>query len=133
MKGSRLRSRLPVVLKHYKLRYKMDLTLKNPPVFQEINGHVADFIDFTMQNQLFPLKSRPAYTRILRDTPKKVFGHNLCYMAPFDFSRAGFCMVFRHASYVFSCLRADLGGRGRILEPRGRHFGLGTFLGSRKR
>ena len=29
-----------------------------------------------------------------------VFGHNLRHMAPFDFSRAGFCMVFRHASFV---------------------------------
>ena len=57
-----------------------------------------------------------------------VFGHNLRYMAPFDFSRAGFCMVFRRASFVFSCPGADFGGRGRILEPRGRHFGLGTFF-----
>ena len=57
-----------------------------------------------------------------------VFGHNLRYMAPFDFSRAGFCMVFRRASFVFSCPGMDLGGRGRILKPRGRHFGPGTFL-----
>ena len=45
-----------------------------------------------------------------------VFGHNLRYMAPFDFSRAGFCMIFRCASFVFSCPGADLGGRGRILD-----------------
>ena len=57
-----------------------------------------------------------------------VFGHNLRYMAPFDFSRAGFCMVFRRASFVFSCPGSDFGGQGRILEPRGRLFGLGTFL-----
>ena len=57
-----------------------------------------------------------------------VFGHNLRYMAPFDFSRAGFCMVFRRASFVFSCPGTDFGGRGRILEPRGRHFGPGTFF-----
>ena len=58
-----------------------------------------------------------------------VFGHNLRYMAPFGFSRAGFCMVFRRASFVFSGLGTDFGGRGRILEPRGRHFGPETFLG----
>ena len=65
-----------------------------------------------------------------------VFGHNLRYMALFDFSRAGFCMFFRRASFVFSC-------PGRILEAgvgfwkpevdilaRGRFFG---DLGSRKR
>ena len=40
-----------------------------------------------------------------------VFGHNLRYMAPFDFSRAWFCMVFRRASFVFHA-------RGRILEAR---------------
>ena len=57
-----------------------------------------------------------------------VFGHNLCYMAPFDFSRAGFCMVFRRTFFVLSCPGADFGGRGRILEPRGQHFGTGTFL-----
>ena len=38
-------------------------------------------------------------------------------------------MVFRRASFVFSCPGADFGGRGRILEPRGRHFGPGTFFG----
>ena len=38
-----------------------------------------------------------------------VFGHNLRYMAPLDFSRAGFCMVFRRASFVFHA-------RGRIWE-----------------
>ena len=58
-----------------------------------------------------------------------VFGHNLRYMAPFDFSRPGFCMVFQRAYFVFSCPGTDLGGRGRILEPRGRHFGPGMFLG----
>ena len=45
-----------------------------------------------------------------------VFGHNLRYMAPFDFSRAGFCMVFRRASFVFSCRRTDFGGWDRILD-----------------
>ena len=47
-----------------------------------------------------------------------VCGHNLRYMAPFDFSRAGFCMVFRRASFVFSCPGTDFGGRGRILHPQ---------------
>ena len=57
-----------------------------------------------------------------------VFSHNLRYMAPFDFSRAGFCMVFRRASFDFSCLGTELGGRGQISEPRGRYFGPGTFF-----
>ena len=47
-----------------------------------------------------------------------VFGHNLRYMAPFDFSRAGFCMVFRRASFVFSCPGVDFEGQGRILDPQ---------------
>mgnify|MGYP004200184007 CR=1 FL=1 len=47
-----------------------------------------------------------------------VFGHNLRYMAPFDFSRAGFCMVFRRASFVFSCPGMDFGGPDRILDPQ---------------
>ena len=58
-----------------------------------------------------------------------VFGHNLRYMAPFDFSRAGFCMEFRRASFVFSCPGMDLGGPDRILGPPGQHFGLGTLWG----
>ena len=49
-----------------------------------------------------------------------VFGHNLRYMAPFDFSRAGFCMVFRRASFVFSCPGTDLGAQDRILDPQDR-------------
>ena len=65
------------------------------------------------------------------------FAHKLRYMAPFDFLRAALCMVFRCASFVFSCPGTDLGGQGRIFEPRGRHFGPGMFLfailGSQKR
>ena len=38
-------------------------------------------------------------------------------------------MVFRRASFAFSCPGMDFGGRGRILEPRGRHVGPGTFFG----
>ena len=57
-----------------------------------------------------------------------VFGHTLRYMAPFDFSRAGFCMVFRRASFVFSCPGADFGGRGRILDLQVNIFARGTFL-----
>ena len=56
-----------------------------------------------------------------------VFGHNLRYMAPFDFSRAGFCMVFRHASFVFSCPGTDLGGRGRILDLQVNILARGPF------
>ena len=58
-----------------------------------------------------------------------VFGHNLRYMAPFDFSRAGFCMEFRRASFVLSCPGMDLGGPDRICGPPGRHFGLGALWG----
>ena len=57
-----------------------------------------------------------------------VFSHNLRYMAPFDFSRAGFCMVFQRASFVFSCPGTDFGGWGRILDPQGQNFGPGPFL-----
>ena len=56
-----------------------------------------------------------------------VFGHNLRYMAPFDFSRAGFCMVFRRASFVFSCLGTDFGGPGRILDPQVDILARGPF------
>ena len=56
-----------------------------------------------------------------------VFGHNLRYMAPFDFSRAGFCMVFRRASFVFSCLGTDFGGRGQILDPQADILARGPF------
>ena len=61
-----------------------------------------------------------------------VFGHNLRYMAPFDVSRAGFCMVFRRASFVFHAwgwiLEAGVGfwnpevdilARGRFLSDFG--------------
>ena len=41
----------------------------------------------------------------------KVVCHNLHNMAPFYFSRAGFCMVFRRASFVFHA-------QGQIFEPR---------------
>ena len=43
-------------------------------------------------------------------------------------------MVFRRASFVFSCPRLDFGAPGLILDPRirpGQHFGLGTFLGQK--
>ena len=57
-----------------------------------------------------------------------VFGHNLRYMAPFDFSRAGFCMVFRRASFVFSCPGADFGARGQIWDPQVDILAWGAFL-----
>ena len=57
-----------------------------------------------------------------------VFGHNLRYVAPFDFSRAGFCMVFRRASFVFSWPGVDFGGRGRILDPEVDILAWGRFL-----
>ena len=56
-----------------------------------------------------------------------VFGHILRYMAPFDFSRAGFCMVFRRASFVFSCPGMDFGGQGRILVLQAEILARGLF------
>ena len=56
-----------------------------------------------------------------------VFGHNLRYMAPFDFSRAGFCMVFRRASFVFSCPGADFGAQDQILDLQGNILARGPF------
>ena len=38
-------------------------------------------------------------------------------------------MKFQRASFVFPCPGSDFGGQGRISEPRGRHFGPGTFWG----
>ena len=46
-----------------------------------------------------------------------VFGHNLHLMAPFEFLAAGFCMVFRRASFLFLGPGADVGVPGRILGP----------------
>ena len=54
-----LRSRPPPLLKPCNLQYKMDLTLKNPSVSQEINGNVAVFIIFSIQNQLFSSQMSP--------------------------------------------------------------------------
>ena len=56
-----------------------------------------------------------------------VFGHNLRYMAPFDFSRAGFCMVFRRASFVFSCPGTDFGGWDWILDLQVNILAWGPF------
>ena len=44
-----------------------------------------------------------------------VFGHNLHHVAPFEIPRAGFCMVFQRASFVFSCPGADFGSQVNIL------------------
>ena len=64
----------------------------------------------------------------MRGAPSKmVFGHILHYMAPFDFLRAGFCMFFRRASFVFPCLGMDFGGRGRILDPQVDTLAWGPF------
>ena len=42
---------------HWFLQYKMNLTFKNPSVFfQEINGTFADFLDFSILFQHFPLR-----------------------------------------------------------------------------
>ena len=47
-----------------------------------------------------------------------VLGHNLHHMAPFGIPRAAFCMVFRRASFVFSCPGVDFGAQDRILDPQ---------------
>ena len=62
-----------------------------------------------------------------------VFGHNLHHMAPFDFSRAGFCMEFRRASFVFSCPGVDLGARIGFWDPQVNilawgHFGVNLWV-----
>ena len=64
-----------------------------------------------------------------------VLGHNLHYMAPFEIPRAAFCMVFRRASFVFSCQGtdfgaqdADFGSPGSDFGSPGQHFGPGTIL-----
>ena len=58
---------------------------------------------------------------------KIVFGHNLHHMAPFAIPRAGFCMVFQRASFVFSCPGPDLGAQDRILEPQVDILAWGPF------
>ena len=45
--------------------------------------------------------------------PKMVFGHNLHRMAPFGILEAGFCMVFRPASFWFWVPRTNIGARGQ--------------------
>ena len=44
---------------------------------------------------------------------KMVFGHNLHHMAPFGILEAGFCMVFRPASFWFWVPRTNIGARGQ--------------------
>ena len=58
---------------------------------------------------------------------KMVLGHNLHHMAPFEIPRAGFCMVFHRASFVFSCPGAGLGAQDRILDPQVNILGWGPF------
>ena len=56
-----------------------------------------------------------------RGPAQMCFGCNLHHiMAPFDFLRAGFCMEFRRASFVFSCPGTDFGAQDRILDPQDR-------------
>ena len=44
---------------------------------------------------------------------KMVFGHNLHHMPPFGILEAGFCMVFRPASFWFLVPGTDIGARGQ--------------------
>ena len=63
-----------------------------------------------------PSQNRPLHLSGLGEVPSKmVCGHNLCYMAPFNFSRAGFCMFFWLASFVCSCPGADSRAQDQIL------------------
>ena len=69
---------------------------------------------FTIDNQLFLLRSllAPSWppwrwlasrsTLVRPGRPRMVFGLNLQHMAPFRVPTTGFCMVFRHATLVFS-------------------------------
>ena len=57
-----------------------------------------------------------------------VFGHTLHYMAPFAIPRAGFCMVFQRASFVFSCPGVEFGARGQIWDPQVDILAWGAFL-----
>ena len=43
-------------LKPCKLQYKRDVTFKNPSVFKEFNSTFADFLDFSILFQHFPLR-----------------------------------------------------------------------------
>ena len=49
--------------------------------------------------------------------PKMVFGHNLHHMAPFGILEAGFCMVFRCASFCFLAPGTHFGTPGPKFGP----------------
>ena len=53
-----------------------------------------------------------------------VLGHNLHHMAPFSILEAGFCMIFRRASFMFSVPGARFGTLGPKNWPG---LGLGPF------
>ena len=63
--------------------------------------------------------------------PQNVFAHTLHYMAPFAIPNTGFCMVFQRASFVFFMPRGGILSPGSYFLISGRHFGPGTFLGSK--
>ena len=46
--------------------------------------------------------------------PKMVFGHNLHLMAPFELIPAGFCIIFRRASFMFLVPRAKSGPKPKF-------------------
>ena len=56
-----------------------------------------------------------------------VFGHNLHHMAPFGIPRVAFCMVFRRASFVFSCQGTDFGAQDQIWDPQVNILARGPF------
>ena len=89
-------------------------------------------INFFLSDVALAAPGPLAYTRIFGVPPKMVFGHNLRYMAPFDFSRAGFCMVFRRASFVFSCPGTDFEAQDRILDLQVNILARGPFWHQKK-
>ena len=81
MKGSRLRARLPPVLKPCKLQSEMDLTLKNPSVFRLLRFYNAKS---TFSSQITPCihqdfeRYPPKWFSAITCTTKTVYG-SVCF------------------------------------------------------
>ena len=91
---------------------------------------------FTIENQLFLLRflAAASWTPCHQIHPfwygraRMVFGHNLQHMAPFGVPTTVFCMVFRHATLVFSTPGTIFGTLDSRFGPRRVPAGPGTFL-----
>ena len=96
----------------------MDLTLKNPLVFQEIHGNVADFLCFSIQNQLFPPRCRlgspwaPCIYPDFERYPPKWFLAITCAI--------WLRLIFRGrgSAWFFGTHLLFFHAQGQILEPR---------------